>query len=213
MERCEINYLLKIRLFNIEPEIWRRFVVPSSISLDRLHDVIQIVMGWLDSHPYEFNINNKLYTESPMEEQHGAEVEEYRICDLIKKNGSSFQYSYDFGDNWKHEIVLENNRYFNPEHVKIPAIWGGYSPVECLAGARTCPPEDVGGTDGYKDFCAALKSSAHRKHKEYKEWFGNSICYNGKFDSEYFNLEQINLELRKYLRWSRDRYQKWGNIQ
>lgn len=49
-------YLLQIRLLEIEPEIWRRFAVPASISLDRLHDVIQIVMGWTDSHLHEFQI-------------------------------------------------------------------------------------------------------------------------------------------------------------
>ena len=49
-------YLLKIKLMNIEPEIWRRFVVPAAITLDRLHDVIQIVMGWEDYHLHEFVI-------------------------------------------------------------------------------------------------------------------------------------------------------------
>ena len=58
-------YLLKIRLLDIEPEIWRRFVAPGSITLDRLHDVIQIVMGWTDSHLHEFVIGKKRYTEYP----------------------------------------------------------------------------------------------------------------------------------------------------
>ena len=52
-------YLLKIQLIDIKPAIWRRFVVPASITLDRLHDVIQIVMGWTDSHLHEFTIGNK----------------------------------------------------------------------------------------------------------------------------------------------------------
>ena len=53
-------YLLKIQLLDIEPAIWRRFVVPASITLDRLHDVIQIVMGWTDSHLHEFTIPERL---------------------------------------------------------------------------------------------------------------------------------------------------------
>jgi len=52
-------YLLKIQLLDIEPAIWRRFVAPASITLDRLHDVIQIVMGWTDSHLHEFTIGKK----------------------------------------------------------------------------------------------------------------------------------------------------------
>ena len=55
-------YMIKIQLLDIEPAIWRRFVVPASITLDRLHDVIQIVMGWTDSHLHEFTIGKKRYT-------------------------------------------------------------------------------------------------------------------------------------------------------
>jgi hypothetical protein len=58
-------YLLKIQLLDIEPTIWRRFVVPASITLNRLHDIIQIVMGWTDSHLHEFTIEKKRYTEYP----------------------------------------------------------------------------------------------------------------------------------------------------
>ena len=49
-------YLLTIRLYGIELDIWRRFVVPGDITLDRLHDVIQIVMGWQDCHLHTFTI-------------------------------------------------------------------------------------------------------------------------------------------------------------
>ncbi len=54
-------YLLKIQLLDIEPVIWRRFVVPAGITMDRLHDVIQIVMGWTGSHLHEFTIGKKTY--------------------------------------------------------------------------------------------------------------------------------------------------------
>lgn len=62
-------YLLKIKMMDIEPEISRRFVVPAWITLDRLHDVIQIVMGWTDSHLHTFTIGKKIYGESPRELQ------------------------------------------------------------------------------------------------------------------------------------------------
>ena len=46
------NHLLQIRieLKWLEPVIWRRIVVPDTITFKRLHDVIQVVMGWTDSH-------------------------------------------------------------------------------------------------------------------------------------------------------------------
>ncbi len=187
-------YLLKIRLLDIEPEIWRRFVVPSSITLDRLHDVIQIVMGWTDSHLHEFKIGKKRYTEYPQYEDDGLECGKYRLGDLIKQKNRIFDYMYDFGDDWQHELILEANRYFNPQE---------NFEVTCVGGERACPPEDVGGTMGYFEFCEAISDPAHEEHEGYVEWLGRD------FEIERFNIDEVNLELMKYQRWSRDRYQKW----
>jgi hypothetical protein len=187
-------YLLKIRLLEIEPEIWRRFVVPSDITLDRLHDVIQIVMGWTDSHLHEFTIGKKRYTEYPESKEDGLECGRYYLGDLIKQNGRTFGYLYDFGDSWEHEVILEDSRYFNPEL---------RSTIECLDGARACPPEDVGSVPGYYEFCKALKDQYHAEHESHLELYG------GEYDSEKFNSGEVNLELMKYLRWSRERLRSW----
>lgn len=191
-------YLLKIHLVDIEPEIWRRFVAPASITLDRLHDVIQIVMGWTDSHLHEFIIGKKHYIEYPESKEEGLECGKYRLGDLIKQKSRTFSYIYDFGDNWQHELILEENRYFNPEL---------RTELACLEGERSCPPEDVGGIPGYLRFCKALKNPNHEEHERYMEWFG------GSFDCEQFDSDSVNWELMKYLRWSRDRYQNWGGIE
>ena len=84
-------YLLTIRLDGIEPEIWRRFVAPGDITLDRLHDVIQIVMGWQDYHLHTFTIGKKRYTENPESKEDGAREDRYRLVDLIKKKGITKQ--------------------------------------------------------------------------------------------------------------------------
>ena len=187
-------YLLKIRLLEIEPEIWRRFVVPAGITLDRLHDIIQIVMGWTDSHLHEFTIGKKRYTEYPESKEDGLECGRYRLGDLIKQKGRTFNYLYDFGDSWEHEVILEDSRYFNPEL---------QSALECLDGARACPPEDVGSIPGYYEFCKALKDPYHEEYESYMQWCG------GEYDSEKFNTDEVNWELMKYLRWSRDRFRSW----
>ena len=161
-------YLMKIRLLEIEPEIWRRFAVPADIPLDRLHDVIQIVMGWTDSHLHEFTIGNKRYTEYPESKEDGLACGRYRLGNLIKQKGRTFRYQYDFGDGWEHELKLEESRYFNPEM---------QSEIACLEGARACPPEDVGGVHGYFEFCHALKDPRHKEHESFMEWSG------GNFDS------------------------------
>ncbi len=182
-------YLLKIKLLDIEPAIWRRFVVPATIPLDRLHEVIQIVMGWTDSHLYEFIIGNKRYTEDPDSKEDGLESGRFRLGDLIKQQDSTFSYY------WMHEIVLEESPYFYPEQ----------SPeVVCLEGRRACPPEDVGGLSGYFEFCYSLRVPHHKEHESNKRWSG------GDFDSERFDSEIINSELMKYLYWTRDRYQTWA---
>ncbi|MEA2109826.1 MAG: plasmid pRiA4b ORF-3 family protein [Pseudomonadota bacterium] len=191
-------YLLKIQLLDIELVIWRRFAVPASITLDRLHDVIQIVMGWTDSHLREFTIGNKRYTEYPESKEDGLVCGRYRLGDLIKQKGRTFRYLYDFGDSWDHELVLEENRYFNPEP---------RTELACLEGERACPPEDVGGVPGYFEFCNALNDPSHEEHESYMEWSG------GDYDSERFDSESINWELIKYLRWSRDRHQNCGGVE
>ena len=196
----ERRYLLKIRLLDIEPEIWRRFVVPGSITLDRLHDVIQIVMGWKDYHLHEFTIGKKRYTEWPEYKDDGAEDGKYHLGNLIKQKGRTFNYLYDFGDSWEHEIILEDSRYFDPEL---------QFRIECLDGTRACPPEDVGSVSGYYEFCKALKDPNHEEHDSYKGWFGGFPWYDGIFDSEKYDIEKVNYELMKYLRWSRERIRFW----
>lgn len=191
-------YQLKIELLDIEPAIWRRVVAPASITLDRLHDVIQIVMGWTDSHLHEFTIGKKRYTEYPESKEDGLVSGKYRLGALIKKKGRTFRYLYDFGDSWEHELVLEESHYFNPEL---------RTEMACLEGERACPPEDVGGIPGFLEFCKALKDTNHEEHESYMEWFG------GNYDSECFDVDAVNWELMKYLRWSRDRYQNWEGVE
>ena len=188
-------YALKIVLLDIQPEIWRRFVVPATITLDRLHDVIQIVMGWTDSHLHQFTIGKKKYTEYRESKEDGLPCGRYQLVDLIKQKGRTFQYLYDFGDNWKHELTIEDNDYFDTKQ-SIEIL--------CLEGKRACPPEDIGGVHGYLRFCKIIENPDHDEHAEYKFWSG------GNFDSENFNVKFVNRELIKYLRWSRDRDREWG---
>ncbi len=193
----ERMYLMKIQLLDIEPPIWRRFVVPASITLDRLHDVIQIVMGWADSHLHMFVVGNKRFSEYPESKDDGLECGKYRLGALVKRKGRAFRYLYDFGDGWEHELILEESRYVNS---------GLIMPLFCLEGERACPPDDVGGVPGYFEFCSALKDPAHEDHESCMEWSG------GKYDSERFEVDFINWQLLMYLRWSRDRYQYWEDI-
>ena len=187
-------FFLKIELIDIEPTIFRCFMVPSTITLDRLHDVIQIVMGWTDSHLYEFNIKNIEYIEYTELEIEGLNCFRYRLDELINKTGESFIYLYDFGDSWKHKVTLLDSNFISP-------IFD--TDLLCITGLRACPPEDVGGSYGYKEFLEILKDPTHEEYERNVMWVGED------FDSEFFISKKINNELLKYLQWSRDREQKW----
>ncbi|MDO8804489.1 MAG: plasmid pRiA4b ORF-3 family protein [Elusimicrobiota bacterium] len=83
------------------------------------------------------------------------------------------------GDGWKHSVVLE---------ATLPAEAGKTCPL-CLAGSRSCPPEDCGGPYGYEDFLKAIGDKKHPQHKEMLEWIG------GDFDPELFDQEETNAVL------------------
>ena len=189
------TYVLRIELEEIKPVIWRRFAVPSDITLDRLHDVIQIIMGFNDSHLHEFNIGGKRYTEEPDPEfiEEGEEILEeglFKLNDLVKLKDNPFGYLYDFGDNWGHAVILEKTDYRLKDY-DLPVI--------CLDGKRACPPDDVGSIPGYEEFCKAMADKSHPEHKMYKAWFGKL------YKPDFIDIEFINDELSKYIRWSRQR--------
>ena len=182
-------FVLRISLDEIKPPIWRRLVVPASITLDLLHDVFQVVMGWEDYHLHEFTIGGRRYTEALEEPEEGIEEAGLVLGDLITKAKSKFSYGYDFGDGWQHTVMVD----------KLANIPEGHAvDITCAAGRRRCPPEDVGGPPGYANYLDALSDPKHEEHKDMLRW-------RGEFDPEAFDPERVNRELAKLVRWSRHR--------
>jgi Plasmid pRiA4b ORF-3-like protein len=179
-------YEIKITLNRSKPPIWRRVHVSADITLFKLHRVIQESMGWTDSHLHQFVIGNNSYKIRDANADFGTDSSlgnerTYRLRQVVPDDGFHFRYDYDFGDNWKHTLVVE--RVLAPE--------SGTKYPRCVAGARACPPEDVGGVHGYDEFLAALKDSNHPVHEEMSEWIGR------KFDPEAFDLAMTNQILRQ----------------
>ncbi|CAM3920035.1 hypothetical protein CCOS865_00926 [Pseudomonas reidholzensis] len=170
-------FVLRIELEDIEPKIWRRVVVPDTITLTRLHKVIQAAMGWQDCHLHEFHIGAERYS-VPDPDGWGSPVQSEARKRLAKVlNGQhEFRYLYDFGDSWQHRIEVEEI---------LPAI--AYPQVPCcIDGANACPPEDVGGPWGYSEFVAAMADADHPDHAFRMEWFGEA------FDATEFDCEETN---------------------
>jgi hypothetical protein len=178
-------YQLYIELNEVRPAIWRRFQVAGDITLFKLHEYIQVFMGWENCHMHEFRIKGKRYgmPDPEGEAMFGTQVcddKKYKLCDLAA-DGDEFVYVYDFGDDWHHTVKVE--KVLGPEEgVKYPM---------CMAGERACPPEDCSGPWGYEEMLEVLKNPKHREYKHYCEWLG------GEFDPEWFDLKRVNGFFRK----------------
>ena len=179
-------YRLRITLQEIVPPIWRCVEVSANTRLCCLHDVIQIVMGWTDSHLHQFEKEGKYYGVPDTEFDDINVIEEgiVPLRSLLKAEGDSALYLYDFGDNWRHDVVLEQVR-------RSPGA--ALRPV-CMGGERHCPPEDVGGVPGYAEFLEVIFEPRHEEHEHFTAWCG------GRFQPEEFDVAAVNDALSQ-LRW------------
>jgi hypothetical protein len=182
-------YFLRVSLDEVKPAIWREFAVPSSITLDLLHDMLQVILGWEDYHLHEFTFGERRFTEDPEEPDQGEEEWGAVLSTLVGKTKQKFSYAYDFGDGWHHTITVERISQVPADH---------YVEISCLAGKRACPPEDVGGPSGYASYRKAMARRRHPDHEDMLRW-------RGEFDSERFDRVEVNAELAKLLRWARGR--------
>ena len=158
-------YRLKVALLEIQPPIFRRLEVSSSMKLCCLHDAIQVAMGWTDSHLHQFEKNGEYWGVPEWDEFDDLELKDeagIRVGELLKAEGDSVIYSYDFGDGWQHEVLVEKIEPVERE-VKVPV---------CLGGERRCPPEDVGGVHGYQEFLDAILDPTHDEYEHLVGWAG-----------------------------------------
>jgi hypothetical protein len=170
-------YDLKVTLQGVRPPVWRRIKVRSDITLEDLHRVLQVVMGWSDSHMHAFRPTSGQRSArlggSPVERSEEGKI---RLGDLLSKPRDRMVYEYDFGDSWEHEVLLEK---------AVDHLPGARYPW-VLGGARACPPGDVGGVSGYAHFLQAMRQPQHPEHEEMMEWHG------GPFDPTAFDLQAMN---------------------
>ena len=173
---------LRIELRDVKPLVWRRILVPETVTLAKLHVILQWTMGWTNSHLHEYEIAHRRYG-IPHDDWPGAEPladeRRVRLKSFIEAGVRRFTYQYDFGDSWEHVIKVED---------LVPAK-SATPPIVCVAGANACPPEDVGGYPGYAEFLAALADPTHEEHAHMLSWAG------GAFDPAAFDLTEINRRL------------------
>ena len=173
---------IKVELNEIKPSIWRRFCVPSDITLGELHHLLLIVMGWEGSHLHLFRFKGQEI--GPLDEPDVSEgmldEEDVFLDELFTEIGTSLTYIYDFGDEWVHTLTHEG------------PLQSGDEPLTALDGERACPPEDCGGPFGYLNLLQAQNDPQHPEHQEMMEWLGDPI------DPEEFDLDDINEALASW---------------
>jgi hypothetical protein len=158
---------LRIDLLGFKPPIWRRVQVPAAFTLADLHDTIQAVFAWQDSHLHAFEVG-QLQFGPPMLED-GLTGEKVRpehrttLSTLMATKLKKFFYIYDFGDSCEHQVTVEKLLEPDPA-VAYPVLTGG---------RRAAPPEDCGGPPGYDMLVKALQDPDHPDHDEMTEWFGD----------------------------------------
>jgi len=174
----------KIALEEIEPPVWRRIEVPAGYTFWDLHVALQDAMGWSDYHLHEFQLADPsgrdpvrigIPDDEFPHERPTLPGWDVPVRRFFTAEGTRAHYLYDFGDGWEHTLTFEGAHAPDPG-VRYP---------RCLAGARACPPEDVGGTPGYEEFLAAIADPAHEQHEDMLQWVG------GAFDPERFSAEGV----------------------
>ncbi len=146
--KAKITYQFKIKLRGItNPPVWRRVLVPANFTFSGFHAVIQEAFGWWNEHLYCFG--DKPYSQSLYIAEENKEdwyrpdydARKFTVGELFGDGGivKKFCYVYDFGDDWIHDITLED------------IIEKLHPHASCTAGKGACPEEDSGGVWEYED--------------------------------------------------------------
>ena len=170
-----MKYVLRITLVGSSPRVWREIAVPSTIKLTSLAHVIVLAMGWEESHLSLFKKWRKEYhvymDGADMYDYPIENASEYALCDLLSA-GEEMTFIYDFGDNWKHTVKLLDSVAYGKDEKQY---------IRLLDGKNACPPNDVGGINGYKEMLRTIKEDSDSDEAwEYYMWLGS------KWDEKFF---------------------------
>ena len=183
-------FQLKVTLRGSKPPIWRRILVPNTITLGKLHQVLQVIMDWEGEHLHQFVLGRELYGVPDKEDVFfGMSVNDENktiLSSLLSKEKDWLTYEYDFGDSWEHKLVLEKKLPFDSA-MQLP---------HCINGKRACPPEDCGGIWGYMDLIGIMSDKSSPEYAERVEWLEENFGIDN-FDPEFFDLELINEQLHR----------------
>jgi hypothetical protein len=176
---------LRIQLDDVQPAIWRRVEVPLTSTLKAVHDAIQAAMLFEDYHLFQFEIGDRRYGyPDPDWGDEMRDARNIRLGAILARGDTRFTYTYDFGDDWRHTVMVEEVVAADPM-VDYPRF---------VDGARRAPPEDVGGLPGFEEFLDAMADPKHPEHHSVMTWYGRP------FDPTDIGLDVITARLAKLAR-------------
>jgi hypothetical protein len=175
---------IKIKLLGVtKPPVWRRVQLRADTPLDQLHEILQAALGWENYHLHAFSIGEEEF--GPRDPDLALDLADERKITLgeLTDIGARFRYTYDFGDNWEHEILVEDLLDPDPD-THYPTL---------VAAKGACPPEDCGGRWSYTDLKAILANPNDEQHQQMLEWLG--LENGSEFDPNAVPSDTIDYEL------------------
>ncbi|PND57513.1 hypothetical protein CRM90_10905 [Mycobacterium sp. ENV421] len=151
---------LQVVLRDVEPAVARVIDVPATSTLPELHELLQAAVGWTNSHLHQFVTPQATYGMVIPGEAMWPDDQRDETGSRLADLGTRFEYLYDFGDGWSHDVEVLGR--------------GGPTPG-CVDGDGTCPPEDCGGPGGYAQLLNAVADPAHPDHERLRAWIGNRL--------------------------------------
>ncbi len=184
-------YQVKATLLYTEPVIWRRFLIPADDTFFMLGDAILGAFDWSGEYGFYFH-KGGMFLDDPLLAESGSKMPRMKgevhvnaddkLINELLKPGDAVEFFYDMEDYW--EVDVEIERLLPDSAAAFP-----FMPV-CIGGARMAPPEGVGGTIGYADFCEVLNNPLDSRYRETREWLG--LRPGERFDPERFSPFDVN---------------------
>ncbi|WP_432839607.1 plasmid pRiA4b ORF-3 family protein [Dactylosporangium sp. CA-092794] len=175
-------YQIKVSLRGAKPPIWRRLLVPADITLARLHTTVLAAFDWHGGHMHAFETPFGTFGRADRELGHRADGS-VTLEQVAPQEKDKIRYTYDFGDDWAHDIVVEKVL----DHDATVAY------PRCTGGKRAAPPDDCGGLWGYAELVEVLADPSHPEHGERLEWLGLTDA--SQFAPDAFDAEEVNRRL------------------
>lgn len=174
---------IKVKLLGVtKPPVWRRLQLRADTSLDHLHEMLVPAFGWQGYHMHCFSSGPDEFG-VPDPELGFIDERHVTLGELVGGVGDRLRYTYDFGDDWQHEIVVEELLDLDSE-THYPVL---------MAAKGCCPPEDCGGPWGYAELKDILADSSHEQHQDMLDWLGLNGA--SEFDPAAVATDDIEEEL------------------